>query len=102
MQDDAELVQISRSDDVEGFFSGVVIYILAREQRYEVANLPNVTVPTNLTVVTRLHTRYGKHSLGEDLVFREVSPISGGVGMPRGEDCEMAFQGARASNTNRF
>jgi hypothetical protein len=23
MQDDAELVQISRSDDVEGFFSGV-------------------------------------------------------------------------------
>jgi hypothetical protein len=164
----------------------LIVYILARKQRYEVANLPNVTVPTNLTVaqetqgqfprfygelfdhvlrenpqavvteyawplgscdpcprqpitldqfrklggdvihrrsnltekelwlreyrwrwasrwvVTRLHTRYGKHSLGEDLVFREAAPITGGVGMPRGEDGEMAFQGARASDTNRF
>jgi hypothetical protein len=30
-------------------------------------------------VITRLHTRYGKSSLGEDLVFRAAPPISGGV-----------------------
>jgi MYXO-CTERM domain-containing protein len=29
-------------------------------------------------VVTRLHARYAKNSLGEDLVFRAAAPISGG------------------------
>jgi hypothetical protein len=29
-------------------------------------------------VLTRLHARYGKESLGEDLVFRQAPPISGG------------------------
>jgi len=29
-------------------------------------------------VLTRLHVRYGKESLGEDLVFRAVAPIEGG------------------------
>lgn len=29
-------------------------------------------------VLTRLHTRYGKDTLGEDLVFREAIPIAGG------------------------
>jgi hypothetical protein len=29
-------------------------------------------------VITRLHARYGKESLGEDLVFRAAPPLSGG------------------------
>src|SRR5205085_4238254 len=29
-------------------------------------------------VVTRLHARYTKEALGEDLVFREATPIAGG------------------------
>ncbi len=29
-------------------------------------------------VLTRLHARYGKESLGEDLVFKEAPPITGG------------------------
>ncbi|HRI68532.1 MAG TPA: DUF2330 domain-containing protein, partial [Polyangium sp.] len=34
--------------------------------------------PRNSMVLTRLHARYGKNSLGEDLVFREAPPIVGG------------------------
>ncbi|MBK9266335.1 MAG: DUF2330 domain-containing protein [Polyangiaceae bacterium] len=34
--------------------------------------------PRNSMVLTRLHARYGKESLGEDLVFREAPPIVGG------------------------
>jgi hypothetical protein len=33
-------------------------------------------------VVTRLHLRYGKDTLGDDLVFRAAPPITGGRGMP--------------------
>jgi MYXO-CTERM domain-containing protein len=35
-------------------------------------------VPTNSFVLTRLHARYGKNALGEDLVFRVAKPIVGG------------------------
>ena len=124
----------------------LVIHVLAKNQRYEVANFPNVTIPTNIDlqpsaksefpyfyvslfertlkktpnavvteyswdstscdpcpgpsltpvdlatlgtdvtkdkesfgyVVTRLHARYDKSSLGEDLVFRAAHPIVGG------------------------
>jgi hypothetical protein len=126
----------------------LIVHILARGQRYEVANYDNVTIPTNLDVVndtrkrfgqfyaslfdatlekhpkavvteyawdsnscdpcpvpalevnelatlgldalaggggnawgfvlTRLHARYGKNTLGEDLVFRAAPPIAGG------------------------
>jgi MYXO-CTERM domain-containing protein len=126
----------------------LLVHVLARGKRYEVANYPNVTIPTNLDVgeitkeqfaafyaalfdqtleknpravvteyawdastcdpcpgptlslkdlhtlgldvlasndtsprgyvLTRLHARYGKESLGEDLVFKEASPLSGG------------------------
>jgi hypothetical protein len=126
----------------------LIVHVLARGKRYEVANYPNVTIPTNLDVgeitreqfatfyaalfdqtaeknpravvteyawdastcdpcpgptlsakdlrtlgqdalppgeasprgyvLTRLHARYGKDSLGEDLVFREAPAISGG------------------------
>ncbi|MCA9618049.1 MAG: DUF2330 domain-containing protein [Myxococcales bacterium] len=123
----------------------LIVHILAK-QRYEVANYPNVTIPTNLDldeqakrefgsfyaklfdrtvernpkavvteyawdagtcdpcpspaldqqeiatlggdvlqienpwgmVLTRLHARYDKGSLGEDLVFKEAPPIAGG------------------------
>ena len=34
--------------------------------------------PINSMVLTRLHARYGKDSLGEDLVFREAKHIVGG------------------------
>jgi hypothetical protein len=131
----------------------LIVHILAHDQRYEVANYPNVTIPTNLDVaenaragfgafyaalfdqtiekhpravvteyawaaqscdpcpgptltpqelatlgadvlpaegarphrgwgggfvLTRLHARYGKNALGEDLVFRAAQPIVGG------------------------
>jgi hypothetical protein len=32
--------------------------------------------------LTRLHARYTKDSLGEDLVFKQASPIAGGRGIP--------------------
>jgi hypothetical protein len=35
-------------------------------------------VPNNSFVLTRLHARYGKDALGEDLVFRVAKPIVGG------------------------
>ncbi len=124
----------------------LVVNVLARGQRYEAANYPNVTIPTNLDVgedvrdrfpafyaalfdatvarnpravvteyssyafvcdpcpgptlregelrtlgadqlrdgnvgqlvLTRLHARYAKDSLGEDIVFRPAPPIEGG------------------------
>lgn len=34
--------------------------------------------PPSGFVLTRLHARYGKDTLGEDLVFREAPPIAGG------------------------
>lgn len=124
----------------------LIVHILAPGQRYEVANYPNVTIPTNIDVtdavrarfgefyaalldrtlettpkavvteyawdagscdpcpgptldaedlltlgadmlpskatwgyvLTRLHARYTKESLGEDLVFKAAPPIAGG------------------------
>ncbi|KIG16945.1 hypothetical protein DB30_03929 [Enhygromyxa salina] len=34
-------------------------------------------------VLTRLHARYGKDTLGEDLVFEQAGGLTGGRGMPR-------------------
>jgi hypothetical protein len=138
----------------------LIIHVLAKNQRYEVANFPNVTIPTNIDLVpsaksefgpfyvslfdrtlkknpnaviteyawqatscdpcptaplsdedmatlgldvlpktkrdewnpsgsfvlTRLHARYDKNSLGEDLVFRAASPIEGGREDDREQD----------------
>jgi MYXO-CTERM domain-containing protein len=146
----------------------LIVHILARGQRYEVANFPNATIPTNLDVredakerfgefyaalfdatlekhkravvteyawdsgscdpcpgptldqadlatlgadalpgaertpmgfvLTRLHARYGKDSLGEDLVFRAAPPISGGR-----EVYQQALEkGAQPSSINNF
>jgi hypothetical protein len=128
----------------------LIVHILARGRRYEVANYANTMIPTNIRVVdavrhefgafyeylfrstvarnprtvvteyawdagscdpcptppltpselatlggdviaarnpssfvlTRLHYRYGRDDLGEDLVFREAPPVVGGTGIP--------------------
>jgi hypothetical protein len=49
-------------------------------------------------VVTRLHTRYSKDTLGEDLVFQAVSPIEGG----RETYGKTLSTGATSSPTNQF
>lgn len=51
-------------------------------------------------VLTRLHLRYDKESLGEDLVFKAVPPIVGGR-EAYGEDRTLE-KGARSSDTNNF
>ncbi|MCA9662225.1 MAG: DUF2330 domain-containing protein [Myxococcales bacterium] len=148
----------------------LLVHILARGQRYELANYDNVTIPTNLDVapearerfgelytalfdatlsknpkavvteyswdanscdpcptpaldagelttlggdvisgeinpwgggfvLTRLHARYDKDSLGEDLVFREAPAIVGGREFMIGEALE---KGSRPSGVNNF
>ena len=163
----------------------LLVYILARNQRYELANYQNVTIPTNLRVrkrtrfhfarfynslfddvmrknprsvvteyswqamkcdpcpgpnaalqpwelatlgadvlgggsmarsrpgrrgrrvrfrgggfvLTRLHTRYSKRTLGEDLIFKAASPIVGGREFIRGKRVE---QGSHESSINNF
>ncbi|MBL8910433.1 MAG: DUF2330 domain-containing protein [Archangium sp.] len=156
----------------------LIVNILARNQRYEVANLPNVTIPTNIDLVpsaksefpffyvslfdrtlknnpkavvteyawqatscdpcptsplsdgdfatlgsdvlpsatsgkpldpydpknsfvlTRLHARYDKTSLGEDLVFKAAEPIVGGREfLTDGRNLE---QGFRKDSWNNF
>jgi hypothetical protein len=154
----------------------LIINILARNQRYEVANYPNVTIPTNIDLVpsaksefpffyvslfdrtvknnpkavvteyawqasscdpcpttplteadfqtlgadavpskgavkdqynpaesyvlTRLHARYDKTSLGEDLVFKAAGPIVGGREfLSDGKNLE---QGSRTDSWNNF
>jgi hypothetical protein len=136
----------------------LIVHVLGRGQRYEVANYPNLTIPTNIEiteqaagafgafyvqlfdktvaarpgavvteyawstsscdpcpgppldpsdvatlggdqvgasapgrggdtswVVTRLHARYTRDTLGEDLVFRAAPPIQGGNGWQQGD-----------------
>ncbi len=154
----------------------LIVHVLARNQRYEVANYPNVTIPTNIDLVpsaksefpffyvslfdrtlkanpkaviteyawqasscdpcptsplsaedfqtlgadvvpskgevkdqydatqgyvlTRLHARYDKASLGEDLVFRAAKPIVGGREfLTNGTTLE---QGSRPDSLNNF
>jgi hypothetical protein len=154
----------------------LIVHILARNQRYEVANYDNVTIPTNLDVderardqfgafyaalfdatlerhpkavvteyswsagscdpcpspplagaelltlgadvmpslgnaqgqvqyggdfvLTRLHARYSKQSLGDDLVFRAAPPIVGGREI-RGAGGKLE-KGAQPSSQNNF
>jgi hypothetical protein len=154
----------------------LIIHILARNQRYEVANYPNVTIPTNVDLVpsaksefgpfyvslfdrtlkkhpnavvteyawqatscdpcptsplsdadfatlgadvlpskrqpddewnperqfvlTRLHARYDKTSLGEDLVFKAAPPIVGGREFMH--DGKQLEQGSRRDSLNNF
>lgn len=157
----------------------LIVYLLAKNQRYRVANYPNRKMPTNLPVsesvkknfggfydtlfeeviadepravvteyawtatkcdpcpvdplgaghlqtlgadviegeegeqrrrrrrpagwtVTRLHTRYSKESLGEDLVFEKAHPIKGGRGEPEGGGGTMDHQTARRASRNNY
>jgi len=148
----------------------LLVHILARGKRYELANYGNVTIPTNLDiapearerfgelyaalfdatlsknpkavvteyswdsgscdpcptpplngeeiaslggdviggelnpwgggfVLTRLHARYDKESLGEDLIFREAPAIVGGREFMMGDKLE---KGSRPAGTNNF
>jgi hypothetical protein len=147
----------------------LIVHILAPGQRYEVANYPNVTVPTNIDVadetrqrfgefyaalfdatleknpkavvteyawdsgscdpcptpplsrsdltllgddvlsatagrirgyvLTRLHARYDRDALGEDLVFKAAEPIVGGREFRAGGGLE---EGAKPSGINNF
>jgi len=52
-------------------------------------------------VLTRLHYRYEKQGLGEDLVFRAAGPIVGGRGMPD-QSAELSERRAQASDINNF
>ena len=54
---------------------------------------------SNLTL-TRLHVRYGKDALGEDLVFRAAPPIEGGRGVP-GQNGELP-RGVQQAGSNNF
>jgi hypothetical protein len=154
----------------------LIVHILAKNQRFELANYPNVTIPTNIDLVpsaksefpyfyvslfdrtvkanpkavvteyawqasscdpcptsplapedfetlgadvvpskgkvvdpydasqgyvlTRLHARYDKTSLGEDLVFKAAGPIVGGREFLR--DGKALEQGFRADTINNF
>ncbi|MEW5742768.1 MAG: DUF2330 domain-containing protein [Myxococcota bacterium] len=146
----------------------LIVHILAKNQRYEVANYPNVTIPTNIDlapsaksefpffyvslfdrtlaktpnavvteyawqatgcdpcpgpaldqadvltlggdtlkdanawefVLTRLHARYDKTSLGEDLVFKAAKPIVGGREFLK--DGKALETGAVESSMNNF
>lgn len=149
----------------------ILIYTLARNQRYEVANRPNVTIPTNIEVVndvrnsfadfyqalfartlkenpnavvteyawashncdpcpgptldpsdlltlgadllngaendfswvvTRLHARYDKDEVGDDLVFRAASPIVGGREFVIDQTTGKLEEGAQPSDSNAF
>jgi hypothetical protein len=51
-------------------------------------------------VLTRLHARYGKDALGQDLVFRPAPPITGGREV-RGAEGALE-QGAKESTVNNF
>ena len=152
----------------------LIIHVLAKNQRYEVANYPNATIPTNIDLVpsaksefgpfyvslfdrtlkktpgaviteyawqatscdpcptapltdadmltfgsdvlpvkpgdpynpasgfvlTRLHARYDKTSLGEDLIFRAARPIVGGREfLTNGKSLE---QGSKPDSINNF
>lgn len=149
----------------------LIVYTLGRDQRFEVANAPNVTIPTNLEltpeakpnfsdfylsllartykenpeavvteyawqasncdpcpgpvidaadlltlgadlfpdlendfswVITRLHARYDKDEVGEDLVFKAADPIVGGREFVVDPATHKLEEGAKPSDINNF
>jgi len=56
--------------------------------------------PSGTFVITRLHARYSKDALGDDLVFRAAPPIVGGREFV--QDGTKLEQGARPDATNNF
>ncbi len=147
----------------------LIVHVLARNQRYEVANYKNTTIPTNLQVdeavkdrfaefyaalfdntlqqnpgtviteyswdastcdpcpgptlrpadfaafgadvlenkspygfvLTRLHTRYTKDNLGEDLVFKAAPPMIGGRGTPNAQG-QFTEESGKPGSRNNF
>jgi hypothetical protein len=61
---------------------------------------PWMGMPMNGFVVTRLHARYSKDALGDDLFFRAAPPIVGGREFL--QDGGKLEQGARPDATNNF
>jgi hypothetical protein len=60
--------------------------------------------PWNVTL-TRLHTRYRKESLGEDLIFRKAPPLSGGNESHGGKNAQEASvlqNGGRSTFQGRY
>jgi MYXO-CTERM domain-containing protein len=56
----------------------------------------------NNMVLTRLHARYTKEQLKDDLVFKAAPPIFGGRGTPTGLEGTLAEEGAIPSGFNNF
>ena len=68
----------------------------------DIETLGGDVMPEELTydlVVTRLHARYDKAALGEDLVFRKAKPIVGGREVMMGDRLET---GNRPDSVNNF
>ena len=61
---------------------------------------PTFNAGFNDFVLTRLHVRYTKESLGEDLTFRAAPPIVGGREIPGGDG--KLEHGANPSSSNNF
>ena len=57
----------------------LLVYVLSPDSRYEVANYPNVTIPTNLDVKDETKTQFGAFYAA--LFDRTVEKNPGGVGM---------------------
>jgi hypothetical protein len=53
-------------------------------------------------VLTRLHSRYTRQSLGDDLVFRQAEPIQGGREVKLVEGSPLLERGATAGRVNNF
>jgi hypothetical protein len=53
-------------------------------------------------VLTRLHTRYDKNMLSEDLIFRAARPVIGGLARPDGTSADQGAQLSSAEGTDRF
>ena len=61
---------------------------------------PGGWMPSTGFTVTRMHARYAKDSLGEDLVFRAAAPIIGGREIRDGK--KQLEHGATSSSVNNF
>ena len=55
----------------------LIVNILAPNTRYEVANYPNITIPTNITVTDQVRTRFGEFYAA--LFDHAVSQVPGAV-----------------------
>ena len=53
-------------------------------------------------VLTRLHTRYDKNMLSEDLIFRAARPVIGGLARADGTSADQGAQLSSAEGTDRF